>query len=99
MVCPLKSFSAVFLCDRCFNRSLARHLAEEQGLVKKENIYLLTDKGLALAPIILELVLWSDKYVREYNLTMNPYKAKMDKTQIIENTQAMYVEFAGQFMA
>lgn len=66
---------------------------------KKENIYLLTERGVALAPIILELVLWSDKYVRDFNPQMNPHKTNMDKTKIIENTQATYVQFADQFMA
>ena len=28
---------------------------------KKENIYLLTEKGIELAPIITEIILWSDK--------------------------------------
>lgn len=64
---------------------------------KKENIYLLTDKGIDLAPLILELVLWSDKYIREYNLEMNKYEAsKTDKTTLIENVQNTYKEFAQQ---
>jgi len=32
---------------------------------KKTNLYLLTEKGLALAPILVELAIWSDKYLRE----------------------------------
>lgn len=66
---------------------------------KKENVYLLTDKGLDLAPIIMELVLWSDKYVREYNQDMNDYDAEtIDKVSVIENTQNKYTEFAHQIM-
>lgn len=38
---------------------------------KKENVYLLTEKGIDFAPIILELVVWSDKYVRDFNIEMN----------------------------
>ena len=34
---------------------------------KKENIYLLTDKGVELTPIIIELTLWGDKWMREFN--------------------------------
>lgn len=32
---------------------------------KKTNLYLLTDKGLALAPLLVELAVWSDQYLRE----------------------------------
>ena len=31
---------------------------------KKTNIYRLMEKGLALAPVIVELALWSDEYIR-----------------------------------
>lgn len=66
---------------------------------KKENIYLLTEKGLDLAPLILEIVLWSDRHVRKYNLGMNKYKTtKIDKTMVVNNTQKRYVEFAEQFL-
>jgi len=66
---------------------------------KKENIYLLTEKGLDLAPLIMELVLWSDKYVREYNQNMNDYDTKtIDKNSVIESAQNGYREFAQQIL-
>ncbi|WP_439132581.1 winged helix-turn-helix transcriptional regulator [Polaribacter sp.] len=34
---------------------------------KKSNIYLLTKKGLALTPIIIELGIWSDTHLRDLN--------------------------------
>ena len=34
---------------------------------KKTNIYLLTEKGLGLTPIIVELTLWSDLNIREHH--------------------------------
>ena len=37
---------------------------------KKTNLYLLTDKGLALTPILLELATWSDKYLRDIHPTI-----------------------------
>jgi DNA-binding HxlR family transcriptional regulator len=37
---------------------------------QKENIYLLTERGIELAPIILELILWSDKNLRGQNPEM-----------------------------
>lgn len=61
---------------------------------KKMNIYLLTDKGLDLAPIIMEVVIWSDRYVREYNPNMNDYEAPIDKDIIIKQTQEAYRKFA-----
>ena len=65
---------------------------------KKENIYLLTEKGLDLAPLILEIVIWSDKYVRNYNADMNPFDAdNLDKNLMIAMTQKEYREFARQF--
>jgi len=51
---------------------------EELGIItktqlpdnKKTNLYLLTAKGLALTPIIVELSIWSDENVREINSIM-----------------------------
>ena len=66
---------------------------------RKENIYLLTEKGLDLAPIIMELVMWSDKYVREYNEGMNDYDTnQIDKSVVIEGAQNGYREFARQIV-
>lgn len=47
-------------------------LLEEFGIIiktkrpnnKKTNLYLLTDKGLALTPILVELANWSDNHLR-----------------------------------
>jgi DNA-binding HxlR family transcriptional regulator len=65
---------------------------------KKENIYLLTDKGINLAPIIMELVVWSDLYVREYHSEMNTSDTvNMDKHEVITQTQRRYQAFADQF--
>ncbi len=64
---------------------------------KKENVYLLTEKGIDLAPLILEIVLWSDKYVRAYNLDMNKYESgNTNKMSVIEDVQKKYREFVQQ---
>ena len=64
---------------------------------KKENIYLLTTKGIELAPMILEIVLWSDRYVREYNPTMNAFDgAGVDKAVVTESVQKDYEKFVAQ---
>lgn len=66
---------------------------------KKENIYLLTEKGIETAPLIMEIVLWSDKHVREFNLDMKKHNTtKHNKSLVIENIQTSYREFAGQFL-
>jgi DNA-binding HxlR family transcriptional regulator len=48
-------------------------LLEEVGIIiktkrpnnKKTNLYLLTEKGLALTPLLLELAAWSDQHLRD----------------------------------
>jgi DNA-binding HxlR family transcriptional regulator len=48
-------------------------LLEETGIVektklpnnKKVNLYMLTDRGLALTPVIVELAMWSDHHLRD----------------------------------
>ena len=62
---------------------------------KKENIYLLTEKGIDLAPVILEIVVWSDKYVRAYNPNMNPFE-KSESTKV-SIAQESYRKFAQQY--
>ncbi|MFT5311036.1 MAG: DNA-binding HxlR family transcriptional regulator [Bacteroidia bacterium] len=58
---------------------------------KKENIYLLTPKGIDLAPLILEIVLWSDQYVRPYNTPMNAFEGQhLDKPVVIAAVQEEY---------
>lgn len=52
---------------------------EEVGIVvkkklptnKKTNLYVLTEKGLALAPILTELATWSDRHLRDIHPTLN----------------------------
>lgn len=53
-------------------------LLEEVGIIiktqrpdnKKSNLYLLTDKGLALTPVLVELATWSDSYLRDIHPTI-----------------------------
>ena len=75
---------------------------EELGIIiktplpdnKKTNLYLLTEKGLALTPIIVELSIWSDENVRELNSIMreSPEIAimKSDKNAFIKMIQENY---------
>lgn len=81
--------------------SVKLKLLEEVGIVsknklpnnKKTNLYLLTEKGLELTPIIVELASWSDKNLRELNPTIRDGEEmkllrndKVAFTNYIENT-------------
>jgi DNA-binding HxlR family transcriptional regulator len=57
---------------------------------KKENIYLLTEKGIHLAPLIIEFSLWGNSNVREFNKTDDIEGLNSDKTLIIQAVQDSY---------
>lgn len=61
----------------------------------KENIYLLTEKAIELAPVITEIILWSDKNLRKDNTAMFSVAELglyQDKTKVINGVQNMYRE-------
>ena len=57
---------------------------------KKENIYLLTDKGIRLTPIIIEFSLWGDTNMREFNKIKDVKGLNLDKSYIIQSVQDRY---------
>ena len=57
---------------------------------KKENIYLLTDKGVELTPIIIEFTLWGDKWMREFNQIDTIDGLNTDKSVITATIQDNY---------
>ena len=57
---------------------------------KKENIYLLTDKGIDFTPIIIEFSLWGDSNMREFNEIDIIDGLKADKSMIIDTIQNNY---------
>lgn len=60
---------------------------------QKENIYLLTQKGIELAPIITEIILWSDKNLRNQNAEMFSIAEagfNQNKTKVTEGIQNNY---------
>ena len=60
---------------------------------QKENIYLLTEKGIELAPIITEIILWSDKNLRDQNSEMFSIVEAgftQDKAKVTEAVQNNY---------
>ncbi|CAM1345649.1 winged helix-turn-helix transcriptional regulator [Tenacibaculum amylolyticum] len=68
---------------------------------KKTNLYLLTDKGLALTPVLIEMTLWSKYHVQEFNPDLN-LDEKLDyveknKAQAFKNIIANYNEYKQSF--
>ena len=57
---------------------------------KKENIYLLTEKGIRLTPIIIEFSLWVNYNMREFNEIDDIEGLNLDKTLIIQKIQDSY---------
>jgi len=57
---------------------------------KKENIYLLTEKGIRLTPIIIEFCLWGDSNMREFNEIDDVEGLNLDKSFIIKSIQDNY---------
>ena len=57
---------------------------------KKENIYLLTEKGIRLTPIIIEFSLWGETNMREFNEINHIEGLNSDKTLIIQTVQDSY---------
>lgn len=57
---------------------------------KKENIYLLTEKGIQLTPIIIELSLWGDTNMREFNKIDTIEGLSSDKNAIIQTVHDSY---------
>ena len=77
---------------------------EEHGIVRKmklpnnrkTNLYVLTESGLSLTPIIVELALWSDRYLRELNPAIADNEAiellRRDKHAFARKLQQEYIE-------
>ena len=68
---------------------------------KKTNLYHLTEKGLSLTPIIVELALWSDANLRGLNKIMRNGEAlelmKTDKEEFIKALKKSYKENHSRF--
>lgn len=66
---------------------------------KKTNIYRLTEKGLALAPVIIELGVWSDANMRDIHPKIIEGEhidaLKNNKEEFVRNLQENYKEKTG----
>lgn len=75
----------------CFDLISKRKLPDNL----KENIYLLTEKGIGLTPMITEIILWGDKNVRPFNTSMFSIADKgfsADKSKVIDTIEKGYRE-------
>jgi len=66
---------------------------------QKENIYLLSEKGIDLTPLIVEYTLWGDKYMREYNDIDFIPGLNSDKSLVIDTIQNNYKEMVRQILS
>ena len=64
---------------------------------KKENIYLLTDKGVELTTIIIEFTLWGDKWMREFNQIDTIDGLNTDKSVITATIQDNYKNMVTEY--
>ena len=57
---------------------------------KKENVYLLTDKAIKLSSILVDMTLWGDKHLREFNDIDDIPGLDLDRMVIIKTIQDRY---------
>lgn len=79
-------------------------MLEEFGIItktkrpnnKKTNLYLLTERGLELTPLLVELAVWSDNHLRDFNPTILNGKAiellRKDKAAFADLLEKRYRE-------
>ena len=63
---------------------------------RKENIYVLTEKAIGFTPIIIELSLWGNKYLREFNQIDTIDGLQADKSLVIQTVQENYFSMLNQ---
>jgi len=55
---------------------------------KKTKLYHLTDKGLSLAPVVVDLAIWSDQNLREFN----PIMRQSDELEFMKSNREGAIE-------
>lgn len=55
---------------------------------KKTKLYHLTDKGLSLAPLVVDLAIWSDQNLREFN----PIMRQSDELEFMKSNREGAIE-------
>ena len=57
---------------------------------KKENIYLLTEKAIELSSILIDISIWGDKHLREFNRINDIEGLDLDRSLIISTANKQY---------
>lgn len=57
---------------------------------KKENIYLLTEKAIELSSILIDISIWGDKHLREFNRINNIKGLDLERSLIISTVHEKY---------
>lgn len=63
---------------------------QKQANNKKENIYLLTEKAIELSSILIDISIWGDKYLREFNRIDNIQGLDLERSLIISTVNKKY---------
>ena len=69
---------------------------EQYGLIERKNhptnkktkLYHLTEKGLSLTPVIVDLAIWSDQNLREFN----PIMRQSDELELMKSNKEEFIE-------
>ncbi len=72
-------------------------LITKQKLVnnKKENIYLLTERTMELTPILVDISIWGDQHLREFNSIDNIEGLDLERSVIIAAIKDRYSAMVG----
>lgn len=71
---------------------------QKQVRNKKENIYLLTEKTIELASILIDISIWGDKHLREFNKIDNIEGLNLERSLILSVVKKRYHEMVENTM-
>lgn len=71
---------------------------QKQVRNKKENIYLLTEKAIELASILIDISIWGDKHLREFNQIDNIDGLNLERSLILSVVKKRYHEMVEDTM-
>ncbi len=63
---------------------------QKQANNKKENIYLLTEKAVELSSILIDISIWGDKHLREFNQIKDIEGLNLERSLIISTVKDRY---------
>jgi len=67
---------------------------QKQAKNKKENIYLLTQKAIELSSILVDITIWGDKHLREFNRINDIDGLDLERSLIISTVNKRYYSMA-----